>query len=188
MMNVNGSGIQQILSQSMVDIAWAPDSNQIAYTQSGGAGYIIKIPDGMPQSVGGQMWNLAWSPDGGWFAGSTDQGLVKRPVWWGGFQLVLDSSTDWWATQPAWSPDSTKIAYMKGGDIFVVNANGSGRTRLTDHPALDRYPWWSSDGGKIVFVTDRDGNNEIYVMNPDGSGQMNLTNSAEDEWAPTWAP
>jgi Tol biopolymer transport system component len=42
--------------------------------------------------------------------------------------------------------------------------------------------------GRIVFVSDRDGNHEIYVMNADGSEQRNLTmNSASDEH-PCWSP
>ena len=101
---------------------------------------------------------------------------------------MLDPSTGWQEGQPTWSPDGTRIAYVKGDDIFVMNADGSGQARLTDHPASDRYPHWSPDGSKIVFDTNRDGNYEIYVMNPDGSDQVNLTNSAESEWWPTWAP
>ena len=37
------------------------------------------------------------------------------------------------------------------------------------------------ENGKIVFFSNRDGNEEIYTMNPDGSGQMRLTeNDASD--------
>ena len=185
-MDVNGSGVQQIvISEGIFYIAWAPDSKQIVY-QNGGAGtYIVKIPDDIPQHVG-MLGETAWSPDGGWLVCQSPQGLAKRAVS-GGPLFVLDPSAGWGAN-PAWSPDGTRIAYSKNGDIFVVNADGSGQTRLTDHPAGDWEPRWSPDGGKIVFTTDRDGNKEIYVMNPDSSNQMNLTNSAENEEHPSWAP
>src|ERR1051325_2463927 len=68
---------------------------------------------------------------------------------------------------PAWSPDGTKIAFGRGtlqtpsSKIFVMNANGSNATQLTDF-AGDRQPSWSPDGTKIAFVSHRDGNDEIY--------------------------
>jgi hypothetical protein len=46
-------------------------------------------------------------------------------------QLTHSPSADY---HPAWSPDGTRIAFASsdgGDDIFVMNANGSGRTRLT---------------------------------------------------------
>ena len=45
-----------------------------------------------------------------------------------------------------------------GGDIYVTNADGSGRQRLTTNPGPDSDPAWSPDGRKIAFVSGRDGN------------------------------
>jgi Tol biopolymer transport system component len=42
--------------------------------------------------------------------------------------------------------------------------------------------------GKIVFVSDRDGNNEVYTMNADGSNQSRLTNNTAGEAWPSWSP
>lgn len=47
-------------------------------------------------------------------------------------------------------------------------------------------PAWSPDGTKIVFRTDRDGNDEIYIMNADGSGQTRLTNDTASDFRPSW--
>lgn len=62
--------------------------------------------------------------------------------------------------------------------IYIMNANGSGQTRLTNNAANDTTPSLSRDGTKIVFNSNRDGNDEIYTMNVDGSNQTRLTNSA----------
>ncbi|MGB7924484.1 MAG: hypothetical protein WCF57_14680 [Pyrinomonadaceae bacterium] len=43
-------------------------------------------------------------------------------------------------------------------------------------------------GGKLVFVTDRDGDSEIYLTNADGSGVVNLTNDEAYDWEPAWSP
>ena len=91
------------------------------------------------------------------------------------------------AGEPAWSPDGEKIAYVTdiGGEgirdineeIYMMNADGSGRTRLTDIPGNDHWPpTWSPDGTRIAFTSDgTDGYGEIYVMNSDGTGLTKLT-------------
>ena len=95
---------------------------------------------------------------------------------------------------PSWSPDGTKIAFSSNRDgnweIYVMNADGSGVTRLTtNRSADDASPVWSPDGSKIAFHTNRDDNYEIYVMNADGSAQTNLTKESGSEDAyPSWAP
>jgi TolB protein len=73
-------------------------------------------------------------------------------------------------------------------EIYVMNANGSGVTRLTRNAASDRQPAWSADGKKIAFVSDRAGNDEIYVMKADGTGVTRLTTNAASDEAPAWSP
>jgi hypothetical protein len=41
-------------------------------------------------------------------------------------------------------------------------------------------------GGRIVFMSTRDGNPEIYVMNADGTGSINLTNHPAGDLDPDW--
>jgi TolB protein len=73
-------------------------------------------------------------------------------------------------------------------EIYVMHADGSSQTRLTNHPALDAIPSWSQNGRRIVFVSDRIGKGQrrLYVMNADGSGVTMLTRGAFD-MSPDWA-
>jgi Tol biopolymer transport system component len=73
-------------------------------------------------------------------------------------------------------------------DIYVMNADGSGRTNLTNHTAEDFDADWSPDGRRLAFSRYEAGNGEVYVMNADGSGQVNLTNHAANDLLPTWSP
>ena len=62
-------------------------------------------------------------------------------------------------TDPAFSPDGTRIAftgeYDGNIDVFVVPASGGVPKRLTWHPAPDRVLGWTPDGKRIIFTSSR---------------------------------
>lgn len=92
------------------------------------------------------------------------------------------------AEQPTWSPDGTKIAFAAypgypdfsaKEQIYVMNADGSGKTKLTQETTANcSRPAWSPDGSRIAFQKDYPGfsnTTEIWIMNADGSGAKALT-------------
>ena len=87
-----------------------------------------------------------------------------------------------------------KIAFSSdrdgNGEIYVMDADGSNLTRLTNNPANDGFfgVAWSPDGTRIAFVSERDGNWEIYVMNADGSGLSRVTDNLAVDQNPAWSP
>ncbi len=98
------------------------------------------------------------------------------------------ASYSWTVTTSA--PVGIAFASNRAGsfDVYVMNPDGSGQTRLTTAKALDDDPEWSLDGTKIAFHSERDRNSEIYVMNADGSKQTRLTTNPATDRNPTWSP
>ena len=92
-------------------------------------------------------------------------------------------------SQPDWSPDGTKIAFVSDRDggreqIHVMDADGKNVIRLTDVRVGMRRPDWSPDGKKIAFsVEGRVWH--IVVMDADGNNHVRLEDQA---WDPSWSP
>ncbi|TMF43366.1 MAG: hypothetical protein E6I23_10850 [Chloroflexi bacterium] len=93
-------------------------------------------------------------------------------------------------TFPDFSPDGSRIAFggSAGGsnpDLWIVNSDGSGATRLTSGADVDVFPAWSPDGSKIVFIR----NGQVWTINTDGGGATQLTfDSALKGQVPDWSP
>ncbi|MGH7710159.1 MAG: TolB family protein, partial [Gemmatimonadaceae bacterium] len=87
-------------------------------------------------------------------------------------------------------PDGARIAFVSNRDlnleIYVMNANGTGQTNLTQAATEEGYPAWSPDATQLAFWTDRDGQGEIYLMNANGTAQTNLTQHIANDFQPAW--
>src|SRR5256886_2177835 len=84
------------------------------------------------------------------------------------------------ANDPAFSPDGSRIAFVTQRDgnpeIYVMNADGTGVTRVTNDPQVDGRPTFTVDGQSIVFHSSRPaGKQEIWAVNLDGTGLTQLT-------------
>lgn len=74
-------------------------------------------------------------------------------------------------------------------EIFTINADGSGRTRLTFNDEYDDEPEWSPGGNQIVLTRGRYGfNTDIWIMNADGSNPIQLTSGEATDHSPRWLP
>jgi Tol biopolymer transport system component/LysM repeat protein len=114
----------------------------------------------------------------------------------GNYQRLTTHESD---TAPAGS--GSRVAFMSARDgnweVYRVNIDGGGLSRLTNNSAQDGLPTWSPDGQSIAFVSNRGGAWAIWVMNADGSNQRKLFDlgggygSGDYDWTTeriSWAP
>ncbi len=210
-MNPDGSDVQRLTAHRLPDEepAWSPNGKKIAYTGSLGAdrGVIVMNADGsQPVKVtSGSFFypsgSPSWSPDGMKIvyqrydegSGRTDLHVVNAD---GTGDAKLTSTPDIGEFHPAWSPDGAKIAFSHfvppcpnlvcNFEIFVMNRDGSGKTRLTFDGDQDTAPDWSPDGTELVWG-NLNGTTEIQVMNADGSDQRSFSPAARG-YQPGWSP
>lgn len=110
------------------------------------------------------------------------------------------------AESPTESPDTPtaqgasfqlegRIAFSAGPphaeDVYVVDADGSGLTRVTGDPAADFDPSWSPDGKAIAYrhQPGDDDTTDIYVVGADGTGAHDVSGGDHTaDWGPAWSP
>ncbi len=146
----------------------------------------------------------AWSPDGSRIVFISERDGRRRlyiiNADGSGVRPLTDHAGDDWlpgnrgGTEAAfayspWSPDGSRIAFdrdaLQEWGTYVINVDGSGLRRLSDHPTW--FNGWSWSGSHIAF-TSRRIPADIYVVNADGSQVRNLTDSPHDDHNAVWLP
>ena len=137
---------------------------------------------------------LRWSPDGSALAFVGPGSDIYTVSANGDHLRPLTSGAE--ALDLRWSHDGTRLLFTSrredNSDIYLMEADGSGQMRLTDHAADDFGAELSPDGARIVFVSGRQsGGSEIYTMNADGSGVLRLgvdEDRGGADFDPVWSP
>ena len=88
---------------------------------------------------------------------------------------------------PSWSADGSRIAFVRQGNIYTMNADGTDVVRLfaSDTPAI-----WSPDRTRFVFdrCCDNQGYDQLFLVSTQGTGLVQLTNDARFHEFPAWSP
>jgi len=180
-----------------VALSMSPEGDRVAYTEGHGKGRSIHIHEfdsGVTRQLDtGGFYNgwPTWSPDGKFIAFTSDREDDTRNV----YRLAADGSDE----QPrrllppseqnqylsSWSSQGD-IAYLKGGDIWVLPANAEPRPFFTSDTA-ESHANFSPDGRWLAYVSRSGGRSEIYVRPYPGPGPATLI-SDNGYASPSWSP
>lgn len=101
-------------------------------------------------------------------------------------------------SDPRISPDGKTVAYVittadlaenrTSSTIWLVAADTGVPRQLTNTAKKDRHPRWSPDGKRILFESNRSGDNQLWVIAPDGGEAKQLTSIASEAGGGIWSP
>jgi Tol biopolymer transport system component len=174
LMGADGAHPRPLVQQRGIDEypVWSPDGSRLAFACTLGA----VLPSGV-----GDFEVCVVNADGSGLRRLTNAAGISAAGGWSadGRRIVIASSRDQ-------DPDGVSAC----GDLFVIDADGSHLTRLTNGPARDCGPSFTPDG-HILFSSDRahpGGDSDLYAMNPDGSAVTRLTRADSEEQEPAFVP
>ena len=102
--------------------------------------------------------------------------------------IAFDTTEGSWISLDV-APDGRQIVFELLGDLYTVPMEGGTATRILPGIMFDSQPRFSPDGSKIVFLSDRSGDENIWIANRDGSVPRAITKGKSTRyWSPEWTP
>jgi dipeptidyl aminopeptidase/acylaminoacyl peptidase len=146
------------LQNGVTSFAWSPDSTRFVCVSQSGPSDKAKSPSDVRHY---RHANYKFN-DTGWFDDKRSHLWVVEIAT--GIAKQITSGDDWNDTDPQWSPDGKKIAFVsdrtgrefdegRNKDIWVIDAAGGSLTKISQSDEPDTSPRWSPDGKMIAFLS-----------------------------------
>ena len=87
------------------------------------------------------------------------------------------------------APDGRNLVFELVGDLYTLPIEGGTATRIMSGMMFDSQPRYSPDGSRIVFLSDRSGDENVWTAKPDGTDAKAITKGKNARyWSPEWTP
>jgi len=199
--NADGSGKRQITADTTAfnhSPCWSPDGSRITFewshkdTQGNYDGYgeihLINIDGAGEINLVSNAVEPEWCPDGSMLAFRRQDFNFVINSDGSGLRSILPNEPNIYLGDVTWSPDGRQITFVQyteqTGNIYVINKDGSGKTKLTQftNGGVDAITW-CNDGKRIAFSHE----GALYIIKPDGSDLRKITEDLgvrEVRWVP----
>jgi Tol biopolymer transport system component len=164
------SGVGQIFTK---DLNTHSSGDQLTFGTASSKDYPAFSPDG---------WQIVYNG-----YGDSELWVMNRR---GARQRLLYDASASIAQMAAWSPDGSKIAFRDGGNVLVMNADGTGVPDIItlSHLGHWTHPSWSPDGSRLAIQGRELGGEDIYTIKADGTDLRLLTTNPGYDGQPSWGP
>jgi TolB protein len=210
-MDIDGKSVQQVAGTAAQEMhpSFSPDGTRLVYCALSARSdqwelWVVDLSSQEKRMVGHGLFPT-WSPAKGVDRIAFQRSRQRGSRWFSLWTLDLvdgeprrlteiAASSNAAVVSPSWNKDGSRLAFstivsdgnkpgQKGvQDVWVINADGTNRQRLTDGTGVNVSPFWSASG-RIFFISDRSGTENIWSLRVE-EGQQPQTAGAKNEKVP----